>query len=126
MILIALSSSTFLVQADIVNNLKAEIEEPNLSQPNISSTDEQNYSRCKKKFFHILEQIDDRLMIGISLGGEIYSPLKVQPIISLSLEPLIGMPLFSNSCWVIPLLDEETERQIQEEEYFLLMNNFFE
>jgi len=129
-ILIILSSSGFLVQADVVNNLKAENEEPNLSQPNISSTDE--YLRCEMIFFYILEQVDDGLMIGIPLGEDIYSPLKIQPIISLGSDQLIGMPLFSNNtfdCSVVPLLNEEKERQerqVQEEEYFLLMNNFYE
>jgi hypothetical protein len=112
-----------LVQAGVVNNLKAEFEAPNLSQPDISS-DKQTHLRDDIIFFHILEQIDDGLMIGISLGENIYSPFKIQPIISLGSDQLIGMPLFSNTfdCSVVPLLNEEQERQVREEEYFLLLN----
>jgi hypothetical protein len=116
------SESAWSVQADITNNLRAEIEVPNISQPN---TEEQN-QQCRIVFFRILRPIDDRLMIGFPIGENIYSPLKVQPIISLNSESLIGMPLYSNSYWAMPLLDEEKQQQRQEEEYFLLMNDFFE
>jgi hypothetical protein len=91
--------SEWPVSTDITNNLRAEIEIPNISQPN---TEEQN-QQCRIVFFHIVKQIDDRLMIGFPLGGNIDSPLKLQPIISLGEDSLIGMPLYSNSYWAMPL-----------------------
>ncbi|MEK7990322.1 MAG: hypothetical protein VSS52_004895 [Thiotrichaceae bacterium] len=124
-VLIVLLPSAFLAQADVINNLNAEIEVLDLSQPNISSIDEQNYLQNDIIFFRILEQIDDGLMIGILLGENIYTPLIIQPIISFDSNQLIGMPLFSNTCWAIPLLNEE-KQHIWEEEYLLFMNHFYE